>query len=42
VQLDVGAPGQVAIAGISRTILRADLVPELLGEVQVAILGPKA
>jgi predicted PhzF superfamily epimerase YddE/YHI9 len=42
VQLDVGAPGQVGIAGTSRTILRADLVPELLGDVPVTILGPKA
>ena len=42
VQLDVATPGQVAISGRSRTVLRSDLVLELMGDVPVTVLGSRS
>jgi PhzF family phenazine biosynthesis protein len=42
VQLDVSTPGHVAIAGRCRTVLRSDLVLELMADVPVTVLGSKA
>lgn len=42
VHIDVSSPGQVAISGNSRTILRSDLVLELISDIPVTILGSKS
>jgi predicted PhzF superfamily epimerase YddE/YHI9 len=41
VQLDVSAPGQVVVTGRSLTVLRSDLVLELMADVPVTVLGHK-
>ena len=41
VQLDVSAAGQVAIAGRCQTVLRSDLVLELMSDVPVTVLTAK-